>query len=165
VKAYVAQRRRGAEEGRKKVKVKGGCRAEAQGRGGKRLKENEVGTAVVEAAIAVHRELGNGLLESVYEAALAIELTERGLAVERQVPVEVAYKGRSLDQGFRADLIVEHLVILELKSVEVISAIHKKQIQTYLKLTGLRLGYLLNFGAALMKHGIFRCVNNLAEGE
>jgi len=135
------------------------------GAGGKRLKENEVGTVVVEAAIAVHRELGNGLLESVYEAALAIELTEQGLRVERQVPVEVWYKGRSLDQGFRADLIVERLVILELKSVESTSAIHKKQIQTYLNLTGLRLGYLLNFGAALMKQGIFRCVNNLTEND
>lgn len=127
------------------------------------MRENEVGTIVVESAIAVHRTLGNGLLESVYEAALAIELTERGLAVERQVPVDVTYKGRSLDQGFRADLIVEHLVILELKFVEVVSAIHKKQIQTYLNLTGLRLGYLLNFGAALVKQGIFRCVNNLGE--
>lgn len=125
--------------------------------------ENEVGTVVVESAIAVHRELGNGLLESVYEAALAIELKERGLRVERQVPVEVFYRGQSLDQGFRADLIVEGLVILELKSVEAVSPVHKKQIQTYLNLTGLKLGYLLNFGAALMKQGIFRCVNGLEE--
>jgi len=125
------------------------------------LNENEVGTVVVDAAIAVHRELGNGLLESVYEAALAIELEQRGVRVERQVPVEVFYRGQSLDQGFRADLIVGGLVILELKSVEAISPVHKKQIQTYLSLTGLKLGYLLNFGAALMKNGIFRCVNGL----
>lgn len=125
------------------------------------MNENEVGTVVVDAAIAVHRELGNGLLESVYEAALAIELEQRGVRVERQVPVEVFYRGQSLDQGFRADLIVGGLVILELKSVEAISPVHKKQIQTYLSLTGLKLGYLLNFGAALMKNGIFRCVNGL----
>ena len=118
---------------------------------------------MVESAIVVHRELGNGLLESVYEAALAIELEQQGLRVERQVPVEVFYRGRSLDQGFRADLIVENLVILELKSVESVSPVHRKQIQTYLNLTGLKLGYLLNFGAALMKHGIFRCVNGLEE--
>lgn len=129
------------------------------------MNENEVGTVIVEAAIEVHRELGNGLLESVYEAALAIELEQRGLQVERQVPIEVFYRGHSLNQGFRADLIIQGLVILELKSVEAVSPVHKKQIQTYLNLTGLKLGYLLNFGAALMKQGIFRCVNGLEESK
>ena len=127
------------------------------------MRENEIGTVVVESAIEVHRCLGNGLLESVYESALSIELVDRGLRTECQVPIEVEYKGHSLDQGFRADLIVEEIVIVELKSVETISQIHKKQIQTYLNLSGLRLGYLLNFGSALMKKGIYRCVNNLPE--
>lgn len=129
------------------------------------MKENEIGSAVVDSAIEVHRRLGNGLLESVYEAALAIELVDRGLQVDRQVPIDVRYKGRPLEQGFRADLIVNKLVILELKSVESVTPAHKKQIQTYLNLSGLHLGYLLNFGAALMKQGIFRCVNNLPEAD
>jgi GxxExxY protein len=128
-----------------------------------KMDENEVGTVVVQSAIEVHRRLGNGLLESVYEAALGIELAERGLRFQSQVPIEVFYRGRQLDQGFRADLIVEDLVILELKSVESVSLVHKKQIQTYLNLSGLRLGYLLNFGAHLMRKGIHRCVNGLPE--
>jgi len=127
------------------------------------MTENEIGTHVVEAAIEVHRELGPGLLESVYEAALLIELEARDLAVESQVPVPIRYKGTPFELGFRADLIVGNKVIVELKSVEQLSAAHRKQIQTYLRLTGLKLGYLLNFGAALMKDGIVRAVNNLPE--
>ncbi len=127
------------------------------------LIENRVGTKVVEAAIEVHRVLGNGLLESVYEGALALELASRGLAVQAQVPIDVAYKGEPLALGFRADLLVEGVVLLELKSVETVTMTHRKQIQTYLNLTGCRLGYLLNFGAPLMKRGIIRCVNNLPE--
>lgn len=126
-------------------------------------KENETGTAVLEAAIEVHRELGNGLLESVYEKALAIELESRGFGVQLQVPVDVEYKGKSLELGFRADMVVESSILVELKSVEMLTAAHRKQIQTYLSLTGYRLGYLLNFGAALMKNGIVRCVNRLPE--
>ena len=118
---------------------------------------------VVEAAIEVHRLLGPGLLESVYERALAHELEARGLQVERQVPVTVRYKDIVFDEGFRADMIVENKVVLELKSVEQTTAAHRKQIQTYLRLTGCRLGYLLNFGYALMKEGITRCVNGLSE--
>ena len=125
--------------------------------------ENEFGTVVSESAIEVHRRLGNGLLESVYEAALGIEFSERGLRYQSQVPIEVFYRGRSLDQGFRADMIIEDLVILELKSVESVSPVHKKQIHTYLNLSGLRLGYLLNFGSHLMRKGIVRCVNGLPE--
>ncbi len=127
------------------------------------MTENEIGTIVVDAAIAVHRELGPGLLESVYEIVLAYELTSRGLKVERQVPVSITYHKIKLDQGFRADLIVQGKVLIELKSVEILSAAHRKQVQTYLRLTGLKLGYLLNFGEALMKKGITRCVNNLQE--
>ena len=124
---------------------------------------NEIGTIVVESAIAVHRELGPGLLETVYEVVLARELQGRGLTLERQVPVAIQYKGISFDEGFRADIIVAGKVILELKSVERVTAAHKKQVQTYLRLTGCKLGYLLNFGEALMKAGITRCVNGLDE--
>jgi len=127
------------------------------------MTENEIGTRVIEAAIAVHRELGPGLLETVYEVILARELGDRGLKVERQVPVPIQYKGIRFDEGFRADLIVEAKVIVELKSVEHVSPAHKKQVQTYLRLTGCKLGYLLNFGEDVMKTGITRCVNGLEE--
>ena len=127
------------------------------------MTENEIGTLVIATAIAVHRELGPGLLETVYEVILARELGERGLKVERQVPVPIQYKGIGFDEGFRADLIVEGKVILELKSVERVTAAHKKQVQTYLRLTGCKLGYLLNFGEDVMKSGITRCVNGLEE--
>lgn len=125
--------------------------------------ENRIGTVAVEAAIEVHRLLGNGLLESVYEKALAFELRNRGLKVAEQVAIDVTYKGLPLELGFRADMVVENLVLLELKSVEKVTAVHRKQIQSYLNLTGIRLGYLLNFGASLMKNGITRCVNKLPE--
>jgi len=127
------------------------------------MTENEIGTIVIESAIGVHRELGPGLLESVYEVALAWELGNRGLKVERQVRVPIQFKGLQFDEGFRADLIVDNKVILELKSVEKIAPAHKKQVQTYLRLTGCRLGYLLNFGEELMKNGITRCVNGLVD--
>ena len=125
------------------------------------MNENEIGTSVVDAAIAVHRELGPGLLETVYEVSLEHELKKRGLVVKRQVSIPIRYQELSFDEGFRADLIVEDKVMLELKSVEEASGVHKKQIQTYLRLSGRKLGYLLNFGAALMKDGITRCVNGL----
>ena len=127
------------------------------------MTENEIGTIVVDSAIAVHRALGPGLLETVYEVVLAQELEGRGLKVDRQVPVAIEYKGVTFDEGFRADIIAEGKVILELKSVERVTAAHKKQVQTYLRLTGCKLGYLLNFGEALMKNGITRCVNGLEE--
>ena len=127
------------------------------------MTENEIGTTVIESAIGVHRELGPGLLETVYEVVLARELQDRGLTVERQVPVPIQYKEIRFDEGFRADIIVANKVILELKSVERVTAAHKKQVQTYLRLTGWKLGYLLNFGEALMKAGITRCVNGLEE--
>ncbi len=127
------------------------------------MKENEIGTIVVDAAIHVHRALGPGLLESVYETILAHELEKRGLEVKRQVPVPIEYEGLTFDEGFRADIIVNDKVVLELKSVERVIPAHKKQIQTYLRLTGCKLGYLLNFGEALMKDGITRVVNNLEE--
>lgn len=127
------------------------------------MNENEVGTIILDAAIYIHKQLGPGLLESVYDAILAKEIEKRGLKVKTQVPVAVEFDSLRFDIGFRADIIVEDKVILELKSVEAVIPAHKKQIQTYLKLTGLKLGYLLNFGEAYMKDGIIRAVNGLKE--
>jgi len=125
--------------------------------------ENNVGKQIVDSAIQVHRELGPGLLETVYEVTLALELRRRGLRVERQVPVAIEYQGLKFEEGFRADLIVENKVIVELKCVEKLNNAHKKQLLTYLRLTGMSLGYLLNFSEALMKNGITRTVNRLLE--
>ncbi|MBN1543551.1 GxxExxY protein [candidate division KSB1 bacterium] len=123
------------------------------------MHENEIGTAIVDCAINLHRDLGPGLLESVYEVTLAHKLEARGFSVQRQVAVAIAYDGLEFDIGFRADLIVEGKVIIELKSVEKVHPAHKKQLLTYLRVTGLKLGYLLNFGEALMKDGITRTIN------
>ena len=125
------------------------------------MKENNVGTAVVEASIRIHRDLGPGLLESVYEILLAHDLKESGFKVERQVSVPLKYRGLNFDVAFKADLVVDDLVVVELKSVETINNAHLKQLQTYLKLMNLRLGYLLNFGEVLMKDGIRRVANGL----
>ncbi|HRR90495.1 MAG TPA: GxxExxY protein [Eubacteriales bacterium] len=127
------------------------------------MNENEIGREVVDAAIAVHRELGPGLLETVYEVILADDLHKRGLDVARQVMIPIVCRGVHFDEGFRADVIIENKVILELKAVESITNAHKKQLLTYLKLTGMKLGFLLNFGEAVMKHGIIRIVNGLPE--
>jgi GxxExxY protein len=127
------------------------------------MSENDIGTKVLEAAINVHRELGPGLLESVYEVILARELVNLGMVVERQIPVPIHYKGVAFDEGFRADLVVEGKVLLELKSIERVLPVHKKQVLTYLRLTGLKLGYLLNFGEVTLRDGITRCVNGLEE--
>lgn len=127
------------------------------------MDENEIGKEIIDAAIAVHRELGPGLLETVYEVVLLDEFRKRALRAERQVAIEIVCRGVRFDEGFRADLIVENKVIVELKSVERVSHAHKKQVLTYLKLTDMKLGYLLNFGEAMMKNGITRIVNNLPE--
>ena len=127
------------------------------------MTENEIGKIVVDAAVKVHKALGPGLLESIYEIVLSHELEKRGLKTQRQVPIPIEYESLQFDEGFRADILIENKGILELKSVEKVTAAHKKQIQTYLRLTGHKLGYLLNFGEALMKHGITRAVNNLEE--
>jgi len=121
--------------------------------------ENETGTIVVDCAVKLHRSLGPGLLETVYEAVLAKRLERAGLSVQRQVPIPIEFDGLRFDEGFRADLVVNGLVILELKSIEQVHPVHKKQLLTYLKLTNLRLGYLLNFGDELMKKGITRIIN------
>ena len=123
------------------------------------MDENEVGTIVVDCAVQLHRALGPGLLETVYEVTLARRLEKQGLTLRRQVCVPIRFEGEIFDEGFRADLIVEDKVIIELKSVEKLNPAHKKQLLTYLKLTGMKLGYLLNFGEELMKHGIIRIIN------
>jgi len=125
------------------------------------MDENEIGCLVVDSAIALHRELGPGLLESVYEVTLREELRARGVEVERQVPIALVYRGIRFDEGFRLDLRVASKVILEIKSVEKLVDSHKKQLLTYLRMTGCKLGYLLNFGEPLMKNGIVRVVNDL----
>ena len=127
------------------------------------MTENEIGRIVVDAAVKVHKGLGPGLLESVYEVVLAKQLQKRGLRVQRQIPVPIVFEDDKFDEGFRADIVVNECVVLELKSVEQLHPVHAKQVQTYLKLTGYRLGFLLNFNEALMKNGIVRCVNGLPE--
>jgi len=124
------------------------------------MKESEIGSIIVDSAVELHRNLGPGLLETVYEVTLARALERRGLAVQRQVAVPIEYQGETFSEGFRADLIVEGLVIVELKSIERVTPAHKKQLLTYLRLTGLKLGYLLNFGEALMRDGITRTINS-----
>jgi len=127
------------------------------------MNENQIAKEVVDAAVKAHTKLGPGLLESVYEAVLARELERRGLSVERQVPIPIEYEGLRFDEGFRADIIVEGKVILELKSVEQLAKVHHKQLFTYLKLADKRLGLLLNFGADLMKEGIQRIANGMED--
>ena len=123
------------------------------------MTENEIGTCIVQTAIKIHQDLGPGLLETVYEIVLAHELKEKGLSVKRQVPMPIEYHGIRFDEGFRADLIIEEKVMVELKSVEAVTNAHKKQLLTYLRLTNRKLGYLLNFGEELMKDGITRIIN------
>ncbi len=127
------------------------------------MTENDIGRIVVDAAIAVHRELGPGLLESVYEVIMAYELGRRDLSVRRQVPIPIHYKQMIFEEAFRADLVVEDKIIIELKSIEQVSEAHKKQLLTYLRLTGCKLGFLLNFGEALMKRGITRTANGIED--
>lgn len=122
---------------------------------------NIISGQIVDAAMQVHTRLGPGLLESIYERVLAYELVKRGLKVGRQVAIPLRYDNLSFEEGFRADLIVDETVLVELKSVEVLAPVHGKQVLTYLKLTNLRLGLLINFGAAMLKDGIKRIANNL----
>ncbi len=125
------------------------------------MHENEISQNIVDAAFQIHITLGPGLLESVYEEVMFYELTKRDLKVQRQKGIPVIYKDIKMELGFRADLIVEDKVIIELKSVETIAPVHQKQLLTYLKLTNLKLGLLINFNENLIKDGIQRIVNNL----
>jgi GxxExxY protein len=117
---------------------------------------NELSGKIVDAAVEVHRHLGPGLLESAYEACLAKELTTRGVAFKRQVELPIRYKGENLDVNFKMDILVEDLIVVEIKAVEQILGVHEAQILTYLKLSGCPLGLLLNFNTKLMKNGIRR---------
>ena len=119
---------------------------------------NEVSGAVVDAAMKVHSVLGPGLLESTYEACLAHELRKRGLHVDVQVALPVVYDGIRIDAGYRIDLLIEDMVVVELKSVQEVLPIHEAQLLSYLKLSGRRVGLLINFNVLQLKHGIFRKV-------
>jgi len=125
------------------------------------MTENEISKHIVEAALEVHRELGPGLLESVYEHCLALELERSGLTCVRQRALPVVYKGQALDFGFRMDLVVQDRVVVEVKATEGTSELHFAQLLTYLKLSGRKLGLLINFNEPLLKRGIRRVVNGL----
>ena len=127
------------------------------------MTENSIATLVVDAAFKIHKTLGPGLLESVYQAMLNQELQKRGLSVHQQVGLPVYYEGVKLEVGYRVDLIVADKVIIEVKSVETLAPVHKKQLLTYLRLMDLRLGLLINFNVNRIKDGIQRVVNGLEE--
>lgn len=125
------------------------------------MTENEISRELMEIFLKIHRVFGPGLLESVYEQAICYELAKRGISFQRQQGIEVKYEGKSLNIGFRADIIVESKVIVEIKSIEAIAPVHFKQVLTYLKLSDLKLGLLVNFNVSLIKEGVSRVVNNL----
>ena len=125
------------------------------------MTENEISRLVVDSAYTIHSNLGPGLFESVYEATMAFELSRRGCEIRCQRGIPVVYRDVKLDLGFRADIIVNQKVIIEIKSVEAMAPVHSKQLLTYLRLTDLRLGLLINFNMSLIKDGIRRVVNNL----
>ena len=125
------------------------------------MRENELSGIIVDCCFKMHTTLGPGLLESVYEEILFYELNKRNLPCKRQIGIPVVYEDVKLDIGFRADIVVEDKIIIEIKSVEKIASVHKKQLLTYLKLTGMRLGLLINFNDNLIKNGITRIVNQL----
>ncbi len=127
------------------------------------MTHNDITGVIIDTALRIHRQLGPGLLESVYLHVLAYELRKRGLRVETEAPIPVVWEEVHLDVGFRADLVVEGLVIVELKSVEAVAPVHKKQLLMYLRLADKRVGLLINFGVELLKDGIHRIVNGLKE--
>jgi GxxExxY protein len=125
--------------------------------------ENEIAKIIVDVAFKIHTQYGPGLLESAYQALMVYELRKRGLQVEAEKPIPLHHEGVVIDVAYRADLIVEDKVIVELKSVEEVAKVHKKQLKTYLKLADKRLGLLINFGAELIKDGISRVANGMPE--
>lgn len=125
------------------------------------MTENEITGIVVDKCFEIHKTLGPGLFESVYEEILFFELNKMNINISRQKSIPVSWKGKKMDHGFRADLIIENKVIIEIKSIESIAVVHKKQLLTYLKLTNMKLGLLINFNEALIKDGITRIANNL----
>jgi GxxExxY protein len=127
------------------------------------MKHNEVSGAIIETAIMIHRKLGPGLLESVYRKVLGYELRRRGLHVVEEHPIPVVWENQRIDLGFRADIIVEDMVVVEVKSVETVARVHKKQLLTYLRIMDRRLGLLINFNVELLKDGLSRVVNELQD--
>jgi GxxExxY protein len=125
------------------------------------VNENEIARSILDSAFKIHKSVGPGLFESVYERVLSYELEKQGHTTERQKPIPIEYEGYQFDEGFRADLVVDDSVIVELKSVESILPVHKKKLLTYLRLSDKRLGLLINFGSHLLKEGIFRVANGL----
>ncbi|MDR7129436.1 GxxExxY protein [Algoriphagus sp. 4150] len=125
------------------------------------MHENEISKIIVDIAFLIYKRLGPGLLESVYQAVFVYELKSKGLDVKTEIVIPVLWNNMKLDQGFRADIIVNNKVIIEVKSVEMLLPVHAKQLLTYLRLTKLKLGLLLNFNEALLKDGIKRVANNL----
>lgn len=125
------------------------------------ITENEIATKILDICFKIHRRYGPGLFESVYEEVLCYELIKDDIEFKRQYPIPLIHETIRLEAGFRADLIIKNKVLIELKSIEMIAPVHKKQVQTYLKLTGLRLGLLINFNVDLLKEGITRIANNL----
>ena len=123
---------------------------------------NQLSSQIIKAAITVHKELGPGLLESVYQACMVIEFKDMNMKVQAEVPLPIFYRGQKVnEEGFRIDLLVEDLIIVELKSVEKVQPVHKKQLLTYLRLANKELGLLINFNVALLKEGITRIINHL----
>ena len=129
----------------------------------RRMKENEIAALVVDAAYRLHAGLGPGIFEIVYEVSLAHELRKRCFSVERRVPVPITWDGIRFDEGFRADLIIDNCVIVEVKSIAALDAVHSKQVLTYLRFMDKRLGLLINFGEHLIKHGIKRIANGMPD--
>ena len=127
------------------------------------MNENEISAIIVDTAVYIHKKLGSGLLETVYEVVLMKLLAKKGLHVQRQVSVPIEFEGEYFDEGFHIDLFIEGKVIIELKSVEKTSSAHKKQLLTYLRLTNTKLGFILNFGTELMKDGINRIINGVLD--
>ena len=125
------------------------------------MTENDIGDVIIESAMRVHSSLGPGLLESAYEACLVYELERRRIVARRQVPIAIRYETLSIDNGYRIDLLVEGLVVIELKAVETILPVYRSQLLSYLRLGGFKLGYLLNFNVTHMRDGIVRMVNGL----
>jgi GxxExxY protein len=125
------------------------------------MNENEISKIIVDRAIKVHRVLGAGLFESVYQGALAYELQKAGLSIETEKDIPVNYEGIQFDRGFRADIVVENKVLVELKSVKKLEDVHFKQTLTYLKLTGMKLGLLINFNEVVLKNGLKRIINGV----
>jgi GxxExxY protein len=156
--------RKGAEAQKRSLHAKAPRRREIMKmkRGGKIMSENEVAKIVVDTAFRIHKELGPGLFESVYESIMDFELkSEYGLFVERQTQLPVIWKGMAMDLAFRPDLVIEKKVIVELKSIETLSPVCYKQLLTYLRLADIKLGLLINFNEVLIKNGIRRVVNGL----